>query len=228
MNLSGSFIEQVWKTNEMTLRASRPGTPDKTGTVFEQVWQGRCHRKDIEVSVPVLLQRLNRFRWRLLCAPILWSAGLIASNASATDYPVTVTADSGAGSERVAVQNAIVDGDRLVFASGLNGQTLLSSSSLTISHAITLLDSNSITLSDSHAYTLAKPLTIDWAGTLNMTNVLSDGVTSGSLIKSGLGSLVLSGANSYSGGTTIQGGTLSLLNNNALGTGIWSVCERRK
>ena len=42
----------------------------------------------------------------------------------------------------------------------------------------------------------------------------------GSLIKRGVGSLMLSGSNSYSGGTTLSSGTLQAGNSNALGTGI--------
>jgi autotransporter-associated beta strand protein len=43
--------------------------------------------------------------------------------------------------------------------------------------------------------------------------------TGGSLIKSGAGTLTLSGDNSYSGGTTLSVGTLAIGHNNALGTG---------
>ena len=45
------------------------------------------------------------------------------------------------------------------------------------------------------------------------------GGTGGALVKTGTGTLMLSGANTYTGGTTLAGGTLRLANNQALGTG---------
>ena len=49
--------------------------------------------------------------------------------------------------------------------------------------------------------------------------VITDGAGTVSLTKSGAGTLMLSGLNTYSGGTTIGGGTLQCGNTNALGTG---------
>lgn len=44
--------------------------------------------------------------------------------------------------------------------------------------------------------------------------------TGGSLVKTGTGTLKLSGSNTFSGGVTLSAGTLGLANNNALGTGM--------
>ena len=107
----------------------------------------------------------------------------------------------------------------MAFDPSLNGLTLTAGGPLSVGKPVTLLDANSMTLTDSHAFTLAKPLTVDWSGTLNLDGVLSDGVTSGSLFKTGVGTLALSGANSYTGGTTLLGGTLRALNDSAIGTG---------
>ena len=56
-----------------------------------------------------------------------------------------------------------------------------------------------------------------------VSGVIADGGglggTGGSLVKTGNGTLILSGANTYTGGTTLAGGTLRLANNQALGTG---------
>jgi autotransporter-associated beta strand protein len=65
---------------------------------------------------------------------------------------------------------------------------------------------------------LDSPLTIQQAsgGTLAVTGVVSNG---SSLTKTGAGTLVLSNVNTYSGGTTISFGTLSIAADNNLGSG---------
>lgn len=50
-------------------------------------------------------------------------------------------------------------------------------------------------------------------------NWLNDIGGTGALTKDGTGELVLAGTNSYTGGTTVAGGTLTVTNKNALGTG---------
>jgi autotransporter-associated beta strand protein len=47
----------------------------------------------------------------------------------------------------------------------------------------------------------------------------STGITAGTLIKEGTGSVTISTANTYSGGTTLNGGTLNVNNASAIGTG---------
>jgi len=57
-------------------------------------------------------------------------------------------------------------------------------------------------------------------GTDNTSTTFSGTISgSGNLIKVGTGVLTLAGANAYTGGTTLAGGTLSLANNQALGSG---------
>lgn len=52
--------------------------------------------------------------------------------------------------------------------------------------------------------------------TLTLTSPIADGSLAGSIIKTGLGSLIFSAANSYSEGTTINGGTLTLIGSGSL------------
>lgn len=147
---------------------------------------------------------------------------MIGTNVSAADIPVTTVTDSGAGSERQGLATAN-SGDRLVFSSTLNGLTMQNTGPLSVTTPVTLLDSTGITLTDNHAYTLAAPLTVDWAGTMNMGGALSDGVSAGSLIKDGSGTLVVSGNSSYTGGTFIYGGILDVENSNSIGTGLLTI-----
>ncbi len=65
--------------------------------------------------------------------------------------------------------------------------------------------------------------TITAFGTLTLGGKISDGITGNVLTKAGSGSLILSGANDYSGGTTISSSTLTATSGSALGTGNVSV-----
>ena len=173
---------------------------------------------------------LTRFLYRGSLAAIC-TAGISIGTMSAADIAVNQTSDSGAGSLRQGLSK-IQSGDRLVFQPVLDGTTLATGPALNVATAATFLDSTGITLTDSHAYTLAapitttttpstttpNPLTIDWKGTLTLNGVLSDATTGGALVKNGTGTLVLTNANTYSGGTTINAGTISVLNSHSLGT----------
>ncbi|MFT9386132.1 beta strand repeat-containing protein, partial [Acetobacter sp.] len=57
------------------------------------------------------------------------------------------------------------------------------------------------------------------SGNATLSGTLSDGSVAGDLVKTGAGTLVLSGANTYTGGTQLTAGTLVAGNNAALGTG---------
>ena len=54
-------------------------------------------------------------------------------------------------------------------------------------------------------------------GQLTLGGIISDGTTANALVKSGAGVLALTGANAYTGGTTINGGTLRIETDAALG-----------
>ena len=168
-----------------------------------QFWMARCAR---------------RVRNSVMC----WAAMSIAA-ASAADIVVDHANDSGVGSLRQGM-SAIASGDRLAFQPILDGVTLVNSGTpLTLNAAGTLLDSNSITVNDSHAFTLAAPLTVDWKGTLTLNGVLSGSSTTSSLVNSGLGTLILANTNTYAGGTTINGGTIKVLESGSLSTGTLNV-----
>ncbi|MEG0724390.1 MAG: autotransporter-associated beta strand repeat-containing protein, partial [Akkermansia sp.] len=67
----------------------------------------------------------------------------------------------------------------------------------------------------------------DAAGyTVTLSGVISEAANKpGALIKNGAGTLVLSGANTYSGGTAVNAGTLQISNSSALGTGMTTIAS---
>ena len=68
--------------------------------------------------------------------------------------------------------------------------------------------------------TAGRTFTISAGDTLSILNVISD---TGSLTEAGAGTLTLSGANSYTGGTTLSAGQLNINNATAIGTGTMTI-----
>ncbi|EBC1065057.1 fibronectin-binding autotransporter adhesin ShdA [Salmonella enterica] len=117
-----------------------------------------------------------------------------------------------------------------------SGGTTISDGTLTADHADSL-GTGELTLSGDNTYSGGTTisdgtLTADHADSLGTGAVANSGVLqvgegelentlsgSGSLVKTGTGKLTLGGDNSYSGGTTITGGTLTADHADSLGTG---------
>lgn len=161
------------------------------------------------------LLRKRLHRWGLGAISV---AGFAASALFADDIPVNTISDSGAGSFREAV-SAALSGDVIQFAPILAGQTLVNGQTLNFTVPVTLNDLAPITLVDPHAYAMTGTLSINWGGTLTLNGVIGDGTSPGILAKSGVGTVILNGANSYRGGTTVTAGTVVAGNNSAFGTG---------
>lgn len=111
-----------------------------------------------------------------------------------------------------------VEGGRLRFGVG---DSIATSSAVRVA-ASAIIDMNN---TDQHLNNLSGAGEV-WMGLARLTvgsttDTTFSGVLSGTgrLIKEGGATLTLSGANTYSGGTTISGGRLSVTNLNALGTG---------
>ena len=104
-----------------------------------------------------------------------------------------------------------------------NGLSFLSNNTLTIDQATLLAvgfsssyANSKIQLSDPDG---ASALTINANSDTTFVGVISDHTSGpGSLLKTGSGTLTLTGANTYSGGTTIGGGTLQIGNGGTTGT----------
>ncbi len=162
---------------------------------------------------------------------ILTNASLI--NSSATN---TTTIDNGvAAISLTAVGTGYTSAPTLTFSSGTAAGTL------TASGTTFAVNTQQLT-SAGTGYTTAPTITISGGGgsgatatailssiALNGTNTIggagalvikaqiTDGTTSGGLNKTGAGTLTLSGANSYTGGTTVSGGTIKLTTGGTLG-----------
>ncbi len=101
-------------------------------------------------------------------------------------------------------------GGGALLQSGGNRTLTLSGTGTTSIGAVTLSESNT-----------ARTLTIAGTGSAAVTGVIANGGTgAGKLTMSSSGTLTLSGANTFSGGTQVNAGTLAIGSNQALGTGL--------
>ena len=140
---------------------------------------------------------------------------------------------SGAGGQNLGGVNTYT-GSTTVTAGGLlvlsgNG-SIASSSGLNLSGAGAQLDisgaNGNVTIKDltgvagSIIQTGTNFLVVGTANSTTFAGVIDDSsAVGGGLIKQGSGTLTLSGANLYTGGTQLNAGTLAIANNSALGTG---------
>lgn len=86
--------------------------------------------------------------------------------------------------------------------------------------ALTLQSAGSLSAKTIQA---AGALTLQHDGVGTVQGVISDGASPLSLVKAGKGTLSLLGANTYTGGTALNAGTLGIYTNTALGTGAMTV-----
>jgi fibronectin-binding autotransporter adhesin len=109
------------------------------------------------------------------------------------------------------------------FEAVASGNYTLGSLTNPATETLTIAGGGTITANAAGTSTIATNILIDSAGTMNIAgtgNLAITGVVgSGALNKSSTGTLNLSAANTYAGGTLLTAGTLSLTNNAALGTG---------
>ncbi len=149
------------------------------------------------------------------------SGTLTLTGTGAATQSTTVNAGTlqlGTGANLTSATVLTVNGGTFQFTGGSLG----AGSTVAMAGGTFDLNSNSQTISElsggSGAVTLGSgALTIDQSTNTSYAGTISDGGAGGSLVKQGTGTLTLSGANSYTGGTTVSAGTLSVSADNNLG-----------
>ena len=127
---------------------------------------------------------------------ILSGANAYAGKTSVTGGTLSISADNNLGAAPVAP---------------VSDQLTLNGGALQATDTFTLLANRGVTLGANDA-----TLNVDSGKTLTVAGVV-DGATGADLTKSGAGTTVLSGANTYAGKTSVTGGTLSISADNNLG-----------
>ena len=142
--------------------------------------------------------------------------------ASAAVFNVANTADSGSSSLRDAVSSATAAGgaNSVSWIAGSGGQVTLLTN-LPVADLTTL----DVSAAPSSVTIAAASLTLNGGVTFNNTSVVQPWAISssivgvGSMTKSGAGVLILTGGNSYAGGTFLNAGTLNINSASSLGSG---------
>lgn len=148
-------------------------------------------------------------------------AGILADNGTG----LTSVAKTGAGKWLLTAANTYTGGTTinagtLSFANGSLGTT----GAITMNGGTLQWNgSNAQDISSRFTMVAATAATVDTNGNnVTFANAFG-GSTSGSLVKSGTGTLTLSGNNTFSGGATVSAGTISAGHANALGSGSVSI-----
>lgn len=140
---------------------------------------------------------------------LLIGAGTDVQLDNAADTTVAAGLAGAGDFEKTGAGRAVLTGDGTLFTGGIaiNGGTLQIAGSQNIGTANVVI-ANGATLR------------LDTSGSTLLSNILSGG---GNLVKTGTGTVSLTGANTYSGGTDIQQGAIRVTDISFLGTGPISV-----
>jgi fibronectin-binding autotransporter adhesin len=114
----------------------------------------------------------------------------------------------------------------VAFGSGSTGTLAINGNAVTLAK----LNSNATVGSpvvENNSATSGSLTVSDTSGSSSYAGIIRDGAAGGALglVKNGASTLILSGANTYTGGTTVSGGTLAANSSGALGTGTVSVAS---
>ncbi len=137
--------------------------------------------------------------------------GQTAVFGSSITAPSTVTLDGSATVGTIA----FISANSYTIAQGTGGSLILDNGATT-AHLYGSLGNHSITAPVVLNSNLTASIT---AGSVALNGVVSEGTAGKSITMSGAGTLVLTNANTYTGGTILNSGTVQVSNNAALGTG---------
>lgn len=163
--------------------------------------------------------RVRLARWLALSTLMAGAS----SQLRASDFIINTTNDTGAGSFRQAILDAAPAGDTGTFATGLAGLSLTNGGPINFTKSLQLNATNVNGLVITHDISLQQLMTFN-SGTAGEFQTLSGQLSGNSgITKTGEGTLILSGNNSYSGGTLLENGELRMTHNNAIGSGTLTV-----
>jgi len=153
---------------------------------------------------------------------VLCCAVLLPQQCRALDYTVENSYDYGTGSLRQAVLDSnSAAGVNTISWEASGGESIFLLSDINTINANTTLDvnpsTNSVTISGNYAMPLGGAVTFNTNRGNTVWKISAVLSGSGSLIKTGGGNLLLTGTNTYSGGTEIDGGVLTVTSDAALG-----------
>ncbi|MGA3007052.1 MAG: autotransporter-associated beta strand repeat-containing protein [Opitutaceae bacterium] len=137
------------------------------------------------------------------------------------DAPFSYTVGSSAGDGTIVFNNEGVLGPSGIYISHTTGTAMQTvNSNLVAKNAINIQNNTTSALNlNGTLDTQGNAVTFNGSGATNVAGVISNSTGSGSIVQSGTGTTTLSGANTYTGGTTISAGILNANNSTALGTG---------
>ena len=146
----------------------------------------------------------------ILSASTIANGGTSSSIGAANNGASDLVLDGGT----LKYTGAVTSSNRL-FTLGTNGGTLDASGS----GALAFTNTGSVAFTG----TSARALTLTGTGTGSLAAAIGDNTGATSVVKNGSGTWTLSGANTYSGGLTLNQGTLNLNSNTAPGTGTLTI-----
>lgn len=192
-----------WTTDGLWNPASAPGatsgtTNTDTATFGNIITTARTITVDANRNIFGINFAGNSFAYNLSGGSLLLTnGGTVQTSGGGSNHTDSIAST-------IALQG---DGGSYAFTAGSTTSGRLLSVSGSVSGVSTVGNTTTLTLNGGNT------------GSNAVSGVLSDGVNGGklALVKSGTGSWTLSGSNSFTGGTTISGGTLSVTNLAAFG-----------